>query len=103
MGGSLYSVQEVGSMLSGSTKSAAVAMAVGCLAAFIVSCAFIVPASAAVVSDEKTRNKASKALRSGEFELAEKIFREMLLKNGQDNEARLGLSLALLKQRDYQG
>jgi predicted aspartyl protease/Tfp pilus assembly protein PilF len=90
-------------MLSGSTKSDSVTLAVGCLAAFAISCALAAPASATIVNDEKTRTKATKAMRNGEFELAEKIFREILLKNGQDNEARLGLSLALLKQRNYQG
>lgn len=90
-------------MLSGSTKSAPTALAVGCLAAITICCLFAASAAATVISDEKTRNKASKAMRNGEFELAEKIFRDILIKDGHDKEARLGLSLALLKQRNLQG
>lgn len=52
--------------------------------------------------NEKTRNKAERALRSGDFERAEQIFRELLAKDDQDTLARLGLSRALLKQRRLQ-
>jgi len=62
--------------------------------------------SAAVVTfaadNEKARNRAERALRSGDFEQAEKIYREVLAKDDHDNEARLGLSRALLKQRRLQ-
>src|SRR6185295_3663877 len=52
--------------------------------------------------NEKTRNRAERALRSGDFERAEQIYRELLAKDDHDTEARLGLSRALLKQRRLQ-
>ncbi len=88
-------------MLSGTSKLRIATVAVGSLAAIIFLLAFAGPKASA--SDEKTRNKAIKAMRNGEFELAEKIFRDLLVKDSQDHKARLGLSQALLKQRDLQG
>jgi predicted aspartyl protease/thioredoxin-like negative regulator of GroEL len=55
-----------------------------------------------VSDNEKTRNKAERALRSGDFDRAEQIYRELLAKDDQDTEARLGLSRTLLKQRRLQ-
>lgn len=52
--------------------------------------------------NEKTRNRAERALRSGDFERAEQIYRELLAKDDHDTESRLGLSRALLKQRRLQ-
>jgi predicted aspartyl protease/thioredoxin-like negative regulator of GroEL len=52
--------------------------------------------------NNKTRNRADKALRSGDFERAEQIYRELLAKDDHDTDARLGLSRALLKQRRLQ-
>ncbi|MDX6531872.1 MAG: hypothetical protein QOH41_4162 [Blastocatellia bacterium] len=52
--------------------------------------------------NEKARNRAQKALRAGDFERAEELYREVLTKDDHDNEARLGLSHALLKQRRLQ-
>ena len=54
------------------------------------------------IDNEKTRNRAERALRSGDFERAEQIYRELLAKDDHDNDARLGLSRALLKQRRLQ-
>src|SRR5260370_34949558 len=54
------------------------------------------------VDKEKTRNRAQRALRSGDFERAEQLYRELLAKNDRDTDARLGLSHALLKQRRLQ-
>jgi predicted aspartyl protease/Flp pilus assembly protein TadD len=51
--------------------------------------------------DRKARERAERTLRSGEFEEAEKMFRELLAKEPRDTQARLGLSLALLKQRKH--
>ena len=51
---------------------------------------------------DKSLQKAEKALKAGEFEEAEKLFREILAREKRDSEARLGLSRALLKQRKYQ-
>jgi len=53
-------------------------------------------------SSNKAHEKGDKALRKGDYQLAEKIFRELLGKDAHDNEARLGLSFALLKQRILQ-
>jgi predicted aspartyl protease/Tfp pilus assembly protein PilF len=52
--------------------------------------------------DRKSRNRATEALRSGDYETAEKQFRAALAKDAHDVEARLGLSFALLKQRMLQ-
>ena len=53
-------------------------------------------------ADKKAYNKGYRALRKGDFEQAEKIFRELLNKDGRDVEARLGLSFTQLKQRSLQ-
>ena len=53
--------------------------------------------------NKKAYNKGYKALRQGDFTTAEKIFRDLLGKDSHDNEARLGLSFTLLKQRSLQG
>jgi predicted aspartyl protease/Tfp pilus assembly protein PilF len=58
--------------------------------------------AASPIDNEKTRNRAQRALRAGDFERAEQIYREVLAKDDQDKEARLGLSQALLKQRRLQ-
>src|SRR6195256_5759123 len=52
--------------------------------------------------NEKARNKAQKALRAGDFERAEQLYRDLLAKDDHDNLARLGLSHALLKLRRIQ-
>lgn len=54
-------------------------------------------------ADKKSYQKGYKALRKGDFAQAEKIFRELLVKDSHDIEARLGLSFTLLKQRSLQG
>src|SRR5262245_52125223 len=72
----------------------------GCCLAFCLAFAAVV--IAAPVDNEKTRARALKALRSGDFERAEKIYRELLAKDDKDLDARLGLSHALLKKRRLQ-
>src|SRR6185436_8565196 len=52
--------------------------------------------------DNKTLGKAQKAIRKGDYQAAEKIYREQLTKDSKDTQARLGLSFALLKQRNLQ-
>jgi predicted aspartyl protease/Flp pilus assembly protein TadD len=54
---------------------------------------------AVAFAGDKTRNRAERALREGEHELAEKLFREALSKDARDKSARLGLSYTLLKMR----
>jgi len=56
-------------------------------------------ATAFASGDRKSRQRAREALRSGDYERAEKQFREALEKDAHDTDARLGLSFALLKQR----
>lgn len=53
----------------------------------------------AVPASSKTRKRADKALREGEYETAAKLYRELLSEDLHDHQARLGLSYALLKQR----
>jgi predicted aspartyl protease/Flp pilus assembly protein TadD len=84
-------------------------LAFGSLAAFAVCAALylpgesvVVPASSAAGGVDKVRERAERALREGEYETAEKLYREMLGKNAHDSTARLGLSSALLKQRKHQ-
>jgi tetratricopeptide (TPR) repeat protein/predicted aspartyl protease len=63
----------------------------------------LVPAAArAFPGSDKPLAQAERALRQGEYERAEQIYRELLNKDAHDNAARLGLSFALLKQRDLQ-
>jgi predicted aspartyl protease/Flp pilus assembly protein TadD len=74
--------------------------AVGVLAAFVLLASLgIAPARGA---GDSARSRAERAIRDGDFESAEKLYRELLTKDARDNEARLGLSHALLKQRKNQ-
>ncbi len=72
------------------------------LAALVLSVVFTAGATD-VLAFDKAYNKGTKALKRGEFAAAEKIFREILVKDTRDTQARLGLSFALLKQRNLQG
>ena len=75
--------------------------AVGIVAAVVICFAGASPAESAVL-DSKSRRQAAKALREGEYEVAEKKYRELLEKDSKDHDARLGLSFALLKRRMLQ-
>src|SRR5215212_3132516 len=71
-------------------------------AAVVIAALSIVGASsarAAVASGGKTRERAERAMKAGEFAEAEGIYRELVAKDAHDASARLGLSRALLKQR----
>lgn len=57
-------------------------------------------APCAFAADKKERARAERALREGEFAVAEKIYRELVEKDLKDLPARLGLSYAQLKQRN---
>ena len=50
----------------------------------------------------KLRAHAERAIKDGEFAEAERMYRELVAKDARDETARLGLSLALLKQRKNQ-
>jgi predicted aspartyl protease/Flp pilus assembly protein TadD len=77
-------------------------LAVRGLAAMAICLVLAGAVAASPIDNEKTRNKALKALRAGDFEKAEKIYRDLLLKDEKDLDARLGLSHALLKERRFQ-
>ncbi|MFL6283971.1 MAG: aspartyl protease family protein [Pyrinomonadaceae bacterium] len=55
--------------------------------------------AAAAASGGKSRERAERAMKAGEFAEAEGLYRELVAKDARDAPARLGLSLALLKQR----
>ena len=77
-------------------------LAVGIVTAFVV-CGELSTTAIAVTPDKnKSLKRAEKAVREGDFEQAEKILRERLSKDALDDDARLGLSFALLKQRRLQ-
>src|SRR5947207_2440275 len=64
----------------------------------------VVAGAALAFGDKNTKrlSKAEKALKSGDFERAEQIYRELLTKDDHDLDARLGLSRSLLKMRRLQ-
>ena len=79
-------------------------MAAASVTAFVLCCSFAgATHTVAAKADKKAYIKGQRALRKGDYTEAEKIFRELLGKDAHDNEARLGLSFALLKQRNLQG
>ncbi|MGH9899529.1 MAG: aspartyl protease family protein, partial [Pyrinomonadaceae bacterium] len=55
-----------------------------------------------VLGSDKRKEQAVRALRAGDFEQAESLYRELLNKEKNSKDAMLGLSLALLKQRKLQ-
>lgn len=77
-------------------------LAVESLAAIAICLMVCVLAPGATRFDDKARTRAERALREGDFPAAEQLYRELLGKDSHDNGARLGLSLALLKQRNLQ-
>jgi predicted aspartyl protease/Flp pilus assembly protein TadD len=76
-------------------------VAVAVLAAFAI-CAIFSQGSGVAYAGDKTHGRAERALHDGDYELAEKLFRELLAKDARDTDARLGLSYALLKRRHLQ-
>ena len=75
------------------------------VAAFVFSFSVIAGTApkAHASSDKKAYSRGYRAVRKGDYAEAEKIFRDLLDKDGHDNQARLGLSFAQLKQRNLQG
>jgi predicted aspartyl protease len=71
------------------------------LHAAVVAVALVVigAAPARAASGGKSRERAERAMKAGEFAEAEGLYRELVAKDARDSSARLGLSLALLKQR----
>ncbi|HEV7843942.1 MAG TPA: aspartyl protease family protein, partial [Pyrinomonadaceae bacterium] len=70
--------------------------------AVMLLCCTIALSTAMVRADDNTRSRAERALREGDFEMAEKLFRELLTKDAGDKSARLGLSYSLLKRGNLQ-
>jgi tetratricopeptide (TPR) repeat protein/predicted aspartyl protease len=77
-------------------------LAVKASTVFLACLVLMAFASSALAKGDKARNKAERSLRAGDYEGAEKIYRQLLLKDPDDVESRLGLSRALLKQRHLQ-
>lgn len=71
------------------------------LAAFVLFAVFSVAVARAASANDKPRDRATRLMRAGEYAEAEKIYRELLVKNPRDESARLGLAQVLLKQRIY--
>src|SRR5215217_2030981 len=78
-------------------------MAAFSVAAFVLCFALAgTTQTAAGFTDKKAFNRGYGALRKGDLPEAEKIFRELLIKDAHDIDARLGLSFTQLKQRSLQ-
>ncbi len=89
--------------MQSNTKKHFFRTAAASMAAFLLCLTFAGATQTADASNKKAYNKGYRAVRKGDFAEAEKIFRDLLHKDAQDIEARLGLSFTLLKQRDLQG
>jgi predicted aspartyl protease/Flp pilus assembly protein TadD len=89
--------------MQGNNKQSLFRMAACSVAAFVL-CLAVCGAthSAAASTDKKAYSKAYRALRKGDYEQAEKLFRDLLSKDAHDTDARLGLSFTMLKQRSLQ-
>ncbi|HWW74979.1 MAG TPA: aspartyl protease family protein [Pyrinomonadaceae bacterium] len=81
------------------SRPAAGVVAAIAFAAALAAVAAYAPSAAAA---DKAFMRAERAVQEGDFEAAEKIYRDLLAKNQHDTAARLGLSRALLKQRKNQ-
>jgi tetratricopeptide (TPR) repeat protein len=64
----------------------------------LVSASLIASSPALAESRGKTLKRAMREIYAGNFDKAEAAYRELLTRNPEDTDARLGLSLALLKQ-----
>ena len=76
---------------------------IGAIAGLILlSSSINLTASPIMLADSKARQRADKALRDGDYEGAEKMYRALLEKDAHDHQSRLGLSQSLLKLRRLQ-
>ena len=90
--------------MQANNKKRLLRMAAFSVAAFVLCFALAgTTHTAAGFADKKAYGKGYRALRKGDFDQAEKIFRELLSKDAHDLEARLGLSYTQFKQRNLQG
>jgi predicted aspartyl protease/Tfp pilus assembly protein PilF len=89
--------------MQGNNQQRLFRMAAFSVAAFVLCFALAGSShTAAGFADKKAVSKGYRALRKGDFEQAEKIFRDLLTKDAHDTDARLGLSFTQLKQRSLQ-
>jgi tetratricopeptide (TPR) repeat protein len=89
--------------MQGNNQQRLFRMAAFSLAAFVLCLALSGSVhTAAGFQDKKASGKGYRALRKGDFDQAEKIFRDLLTKDAKDTDARLGLSFTQLKQRNLQ-
>ena len=65
----------------------------------LIAGGLIIPLSG-FAGDKKTRSRAEHAVREGAFDLAEKLYRDLLAKDPHDVEARVGLGFTLYKKRN---
>jgi tetratricopeptide (TPR) repeat protein len=70
----------------------------GSLAALMM-CVAVCEAGPVAFAGDQNRKRATRAMREGEFETAEKFYRQSMEEDPKNVPARLGLSFALLKQR----
>jgi predicted aspartyl protease/Flp pilus assembly protein TadD len=70
------------------------------LCAALCASVLIIPQPETFAAGDKTRSRAERAVREGDYDLAEKIYRELLTKDVRDKEARLGLGFTLYKKRN---
>ena len=89
--------------MQGNTSQTFLRTAAFSVAAFVLCFALSGVTHSTYAADKKAYAKGYRALRKGDFAQAEKVFRDLLNKDAQDVEARLGLSFTLLKQRNLQG
>jgi predicted aspartyl protease/Flp pilus assembly protein TadD len=64
--------------------------------------AILLSMTAAAESRSAAMKRADRELRQGNYELAERIYRQLVEHNADDNDARLGLSFALIKRVQLQ-
>ncbi|HEY6804633.1 MAG TPA: aspartyl protease family protein [Pyrinomonadaceae bacterium] len=75
-------------------------LAASLVAAFVI---LIAGSSTFASANSKAVDRGNKAIKKGDYETAEKIFRDLLAKDNHDKDARLGLSFTLFKERNLQG
>jgi len=68
----------------------------------IMAVAILLSITAGAESRSAAMKRADRELRQGNYELAERIYRQLVEHNADDNDARLGLSFALIKRAQLQ-
>ncbi|MEP6706514.1 MAG: aspartyl protease family protein [Pyrinomonadaceae bacterium] len=97
-----YNIRDLGKKSMGAINKSRCRLIVVSLASLVLCLAVWPRPALAIAGDDKTRTRAERALRDGEYETAAKLFHQLLAKDSRDIAARLGLSFTLLKQRNLQ-